>query len=116
MSAQEKREIKVLKYIKKHQPVTKKQLYSKFPFLESDFRFISEYVTINGTEYLTDSSGYDTGEWVVVETSTYTLNRNGRIFFEKQREKFWAFWLPYGITTIIAISSLIINIIGIIKQ
>lgn len=111
MSTQEKREIKVLKYIKRYQPVTKKQLYSRFPFLESDFRFISEYITITGKELFVDNFGHDTGEWVTVDTSTYTLNRNGRIFFEQRREKLLSFWLPYGITTIIAISSLVIQFI-----
>lgn len=106
-----KRELKALKYIKKHPDVTQKKLYTKFPFLESDFHYISEYVSIDNLEPILRGV-YEIGETKVTENSTFRLNRNGEQLFENKSNKFWSFILPYGITTLIAIGSLIARLSG----
>lgn len=105
-----KREIKVLKYIKKHPDVTHKNLCKKFSSFKDDYNQISQYVSISNPKLIT-INGLETGETQADDTSTYQLNRKGELFFEDKSNKFWNFVLPYTITTIIAISSLIAQIL-----
>lgn len=106
-----KREISTLKYIKKHPNVTKATLYQKFPFLENDFMYISHYISISGEEEIMENGLY-TGECKSVDSSTYRLNRAGEQYFEDKRHEWLSFILPYGITTLIAVSSVVAQIIS----
>lgn len=98
---------KALKYIKKHQPVTKKKLYGKFPFLEEEYDHISSYVSVDGYDEILDEKGRCTGEYQKTDVSIHFLNTCGQEFFEKKRRDFLHFALPYGITTVIATFSVV---------
>lgn len=37
----------------------------------------------------------------------WDITLDGRDYIEKRRKDFWMFWLPYGITTIIALAALL---------
>lgn len=100
------RDYKVLKYVKRHPEVTKKKLYEKYSFLESDYRYISVFLYIENQEPEFDN-GMPTGRWIVTDNSTYALNHSGYEQLEKKRHDTWLFWFPYIITTLIAIASLI---------
>lgn len=101
-----KREERVLKYVKRHPDVTKKKLYKKYPFLKDDFHYVKPYLYAYNTVPIKNGE-YESGEEKIVETSTFRLSRQGIIFFEDKCNKFWSFALPYGITTAIAIASLV---------
>lgn len=108
-----KREIKVLKYVKKHPDATRKVLYQKFPFLEDDYCYVRKYLMVEGEEPVF-YEGLDTGTTQLTDNSTYRLSHEGEQFFKDKSDKFWSFILPYGITTFIALSSVIIQILNFI--
>lgn len=109
-----KRELKVLKYVKKHPDVTRKVLYEKFPFLEYNYCYIRKYLMPDGEEPVFHN-GYDTGEKQLTDNSTYRLSHEGEQFFQDKSNKFWSFILPYGITTFIALISAAPTIYKILK-
>ena len=54
------------------------------------------------------------GEYVgyqITDDSTYSANRSGEELIEKKQHEFWGFFFPYAITTLIAVSSVIVQII-----
>lgn len=108
------KELKVLKYVKRHKRVTKKTLYSKFPYLEEEYYRISDYFYIRGKEEVIKNGIY-TGESLPVDNSTYCLSRKGEEFFEQRRSKFLSQWFPYIITTIIAATSVIVQFLNLFK-
>lgn len=110
-----KRELKVLKYVKKHPDVTRKVLYEKFPFLKDDYRYVREYLMVEGEEPVI-YEGLDTGTTQLTDDSTYRLSHEGEQFFKDKSDKFWSFILPYGITTLIALSSVIMQILNFICE
>lgn len=99
-----KREIKVLKYVKKHPDITRKVLYEKFPFLEDDYHYVQKHLVAYGEEPIF-YNGLETGEYQLTDNSTYRLSHEGEQFFKDKSDKFWSFILPYGITTFIALIS-----------
>lgn len=99
-----KREIKVLKYVKKHPNVTRRVLYLKFPFLKDDYCYVDQYLIPDGEEPIV-LNGMETGEYQLTDDSTYRLSHTGEKFFQDKSDKFWSFILPYGITTFIALVS-----------
>lgn len=109
-----KRELKVLKYVKKHPDVTRKVLYQKFPLLQDDYCYVREYLIPDGEEPVFNN-GYDTGEKQLTDDSTYRLSHKGEQFFKDKIDKFWSFILPYGITTFIALVSAVPTIYKIFK-
>lgn len=42
----------------------------------------------------------------------YRINLKGRNYVEKKRKDLFSFWFPYGITTAIAIASLVVAIVS----
>lgn len=106
-----KRELKVLKYVKKHPDVTRKVLYEKFPFLVDGYCYVQKYLMPDGEEPVF-YEGLDTGTTQLTDNSTYRLSHEGEQFFTDKSDKFWSFILPYGITTAIAIASIIARFIG----
>ena len=46
------------------------------------------------------------------KTDGYEITIEGRAYIEQKRREFWAFFLPYAITTVIALLSLITSIAG----
>lgn len=108
------REYRVLKYIKKHPKVTKEKLYKKFDFLKDDYKYVSEYVYISDLQPdVVD--GVVTYSWVAVDTSTYELNHLGEEQLERKQHDACLFWFPYIITTIIALASVVIQILNFIN-
>lgn len=99
-----KREIKILKYIKRHPNVTRKTLFCKFPNFGKDYNHMKCCFDAEGDEPII-VDGVDTGETQLTDKSTYRLNYKGEQFLEERSDKFWSFILPYGITTFIALIS-----------
>ena len=99
-----KRELKVLKYVKRHPDVTRKVLYEKFPFLKDDYHYVQQHLAAEGEEPIF-YNGLETGEYQLTDNSTYRLSHEGEQFFKDKSDKFWSFILPYGITTFIALIS-----------
>lgn len=95
------RDYKVLKYVKKHPEVTRENLYKKFDFLNSDYRYVADCLIIENQQPAFEN-GLPTGRWGVVDNSTYRLNHFGYEQLEKKQHDAWLFWFPYAITTIIA--------------
>lgn len=104
-------EMKVLKYIKRHENTTKKELCEKFNFFEDVYNQICCYAPYSGDQPVIDKNGNETGEYVWNDSSTFSLNRQGIEFFQKRRNEAWVRWFPYAITTLIALSSIIIQVI-----
>lgn len=99
-----KRELKVLKYVKKHPGVTRKVLYEKFPFLEYQYAHIQKYLMPDDkSPTLFNEEG--TIKYQFFDVSSYRLSHEGEQFFQDKSDKFWSFILPYGITTFIALVS-----------
>ena len=103
------KEMKVLKYIKKHENTTKKKLCKKFPYFEDVYNQIKCYAPYEGNQPVKDKNGNETGEYEWIDLSTFSLNREGINFFKQRRNEAWVRWFPYAITTLIALSSIIIE-------
>lgn len=108
-----KRELKVLKYIRKHPEVTRKTLFYRFPYFPKDYNRLKVYLSAE-KEVPIIVDGLETGETELTDESTYRLNYQGEQFFEDRSNKFWSFILPYGITTVIAAVSVILEILNFI--
>lgn len=79
-----KREIKVLKYVKKHPDVKRKVLYEKFPFLKNDYCYVREYLMVEGEEPIF-YEGLDTGTTQLTDDSTYRLSHKGTVLQRQKR-------------------------------
>lgn len=44
---------------------------------------------------------------IISSVEFWDITLDGRSYIEKRRKGFWMFWLPYGITTIIALAALL---------
>lgn len=108
------RDYRVLKYVKRHPEVTKRNLYEKYDFLEKDYKYIGDFLCIENQEPEVDN-GMPTGKWLIVDTSTYVLNHAGYEQLEKKRHDTWLFWFPYAVTTIIAAISAAPTVVKIVK-
>lgn len=100
------RDYKVVRYIKHHPGITKESLYKKFNFLNAEtYKYIKDYIDIEHPEPELNDNGNPTGNWVVGESSTFSINHFGEEILEKRRHDKWLFWFPYIVTTIIALIS-----------
>lgn len=132
-----KDEYRILKYVKKHKVVTKSELIRIFPHFNSIWSnsIIQCYLdetNENREIFNKKQDEYDKNLFVLKNPSyvngeieppkyvndydkiTYRINRDGQEYFEKKQREFWVFILPYGITTIIAATSVILEIINFI--
>lgn len=48
-------------------------------------------------------------------TEYFRINLKGRDYVEKKRKDLLSFWLPYGITTAIAVASLVVAIVSLAR-
>lgn len=118
-----KRELKILKYIKRNQPVSEPNLKRKFADFDLCYAYISNLIDIRDVseeelerrrdEYFKKNEGKPQnkfkGEFPEPENNPknvfYTLSHEGESFFEGRLSKRLSFILPYGITTFIALIS-----------
>lgn len=110
------REYKLLKYINKHPDVSFEKLKDKFPKLDTELtlRRFDDYVSWSKMEETQDENGIYTGTYRFADDSTFCISRSGEELIEKKNHDFWSFFLPYAITTLIAISSVVVNLISIL--
>ena len=109
-------EYKVLKYIYKHPEVSFKKLKCKFPKFENlntTLRRLDSYIEWSKMEELVDDNNIYTGNFHFVDDSTFEISREDEQLIEKKQHEFWAFFFPYAITTLIAVASVVIQIIEI---
>lgn len=120
-----KRELDFLKCIKDNERITEAELMSEYPDYQSILYYVNDFVRIddlNNKEYVNNMDEYNARKYVLKNLKEsdiepqynydpqkiyYSLSHSGFQFFEDRAKKFWSFILPYGITTIIAILSLI---------
>lgn len=107
------KEYKMLKYIYKHKDCTYEMLENKFP--EKDIfnylRYYEEFITGDGPEEQMENGIYN-GKFTYKNDAKISISRNGEEYIEHKQHDFWAFFFPYAITTLIAISGVIAQIIG----
>lgn len=132
------REYEMLKHIYKHPRVTKSVMLKKFPDFEEYRSIVSEYAFVDDENKDTKAEtqeellqqanqmGFTIGETQEYVKSNmsgtkdvaddslifYSAKRILRLYIEEKRRKFWSFALPYGITTLIAIASVIARLFG----
>lgn len=110
-------EYKVLKYIYKHPDVTFKKLnakFHKFENLNTTLRRLDPYIEWSKMEESVDENNNYTGNYHFVDDSAFNISRNGEELIERKQHEFWAFFFPYAITTLIAASSVTVQIIGLL--
>lgn len=108
------REIKILSYIRRHTAVTGKQLTKKFPDIDEYFYHLKEK-NICVEEAVSIYSKEDRDKMKISDDEPIIyLTIYGDDVVLKHRHEFWHFILPYGITTFIALSSVIIQILNFI--
>lgn len=130
----QKSELKILKYIKKRGSVSELELRQKFKSFETDKYYISSLIQtrdLNEEEsemrriqyYSSRDESIPVGLQEPYEDDiesnpyyiTYTLSRAGYEYFYQKRHDAWLFWFPYGITTLIAATSVIVQLINLFK-
>lgn len=124
-----KEETKTLKYIKKHKRVTEPMLKSKFPNFDNYRHYISSFIDrkdLNEEEFKRREFEFNkqhNGPKMPVSQAQqyqkdfeddenkiiYSLSRQGYEYFYDKWHEALLFWLPYGITTFIALSSVILQ-------
>lgn len=62
---------------------------------------------LNELKFTTSVTEYINGELI-----GYTISLDGHAYLEERCRRFWGFVLPYAITTLIAIASVVISIIA----
>lgn len=104
-------EYKVLKYINKHPNIAYKELKLHFVKYDVDdvVHFLNGYVCFTDKNLAIDEHGNDTGENARDGESTIHISHYGNEYIEHKRHEFWAFFFPYMITTVIAITSIAIS-------
>lgn len=126
-----KEHYKALNYIRRKNKVTETELYQKFPefkdysckissfynkednnakiYSEIEEKLVLKTSELNMT--MAESSEYIHTHMPELKHNsdlvTYQVSDNFLEFYEQKREKLLLFWLPYSITTLIAIASLI---------
>lgn len=133
-----KQQYRILKYIYKNPEIKKSALLQKFPDFEKYERSISEFVFQNDSNqdivektrdqliheadkkglsvaqinaYVNNNMPKDIQNITDYSLITYSTNLEFQKFFEKKRHDTLIFWFPYAITTLIAFSSIIIQLI-----
>lgn len=90
-----------------------KRLYRKNDYVEIDsnkreFHCIFRYVR---REYLSiDPEGYPN------YTDRYIINDDGKTYILKRRSATRSKWIPYIVTTLVAVAALVISVIALLKQ
>lgn len=106
------REIKILRYIYWHKAVTGKQLTKKFPDIDFYYlRLKPHYICEDKAEDVFPKSTRDKRH-ISDDEPIISLTIYGDDVVLKGRREFWSFILPYGITTAIAIASIVARFIG----
>lgn len=132
-----KKTYKILKYIYKNPNISKSELEKKFSDFEKYQSCISSYVSINDTNEdieeetrhklnlecqklglkIGESAEYVSKHMANVQNITddslilYSTNITFDEYHEKHKRDTWLFWFPYTITTLIAIASLLAQIL-----
>lgn len=127
----------ILKYVHKNPNISKNELLSKFPNFGKYEHCISEYVCIddNNVDIMSEvrekliveatALGLNSSEIAEYERThmqniqnvtddnliVYSTNLKFDEYMEKHKHDILLFWLPYSITTLIAIASLIAQIL-----
>lgn len=111
-------EYKILKYIYKHGRVPKNKLSSKFKKhnIELILLDIAEYVNTDIKTMIYDDDGNPTLEYSPTPESLYRLNKSGNEYVERRKHEFRMFFFPYLITTAIAITSLLTQLLPLIIE
>lgn len=106
-------EYKLLKYINKHPHITYKALVQKFDTVDifAYSKRFGDYIEYTGLEETKDENGNFTGGFYFKDDASFYLSRPGMEYIEKKRRDFLTFFLPYAITTLIALSSVIFEIL-----
>ena len=107
-------EYKLLKYISKHPDVSFKKLknkFRKFENLTTTLRRLDTYIEWSKMEESANENNIPTGNYHFVDDSTFNISRNGEELIEKKNHEFWSFFFPYAITTLIAVASVVVQII-----
>lgn len=133
-----KKTYKILKYIYKNPNISKSELEKKFSDFEKYQSCISSYVSVNDTNEdieeetrsklnlecqklglkIGESAEYVSKHMANVQNITddslifYSTNLTFDEYYEKRKHDTWFFWFPYTITTLIAIASLLVQILG----
>lgn len=128
---------KILCYIKKNYSVSKSELLRVFPHFDNVYSYIkfaldeedkNEEIFQDKLEkynyylHVLELPEYVNGEIQPPEVCSnndyiyYTLNNSGYEHLEKRQRDAWLFWFPYTVTTIIAASSVILEIINFICE
>lgn len=107
-------EYKVLKYIYRHPDVSFKKLKKKFSKLNLSIvlRRQGHYLEWTKLEETQDKNGAYTGNYQFSDDSIFYVSYSGEEYIEKKQHDFWTFFFPYAITTLIAISSVIIDLLN----
>lgn len=109
-------EYKIMKYIYKHKNCTYQMLESKFPkedMYEYLVRYSSYFDGDAPTEQMTNNV-YN-GEYKYASTAKVIVSHAGEEYIEHKQHEFWAFFFPYAITTLIALSSVIAQIVDLLN-
>lgn len=127
-----KREHAILKYIKKNQPVSEKDLRDKFTNFDLCITYISSFIVKRDTDEAKRQEDmikfFDSQRDVPVgkvkeyvsdlpinqHHILYTLSHCGEEYFEKKTHDAWLFWFPYAVTTIIAMVAVLSQILSFI--
>lgn len=127
-----KQQYRILKYIYKNPEIKKSELLQKFPDFEKHERGISEYVYVTNknkdavseieeklfkeasekhlpilesSEYVDKNMPKDIQNITDNSLITYSTKLNFQEYLENKRHDEFVFWLPYAITTFIALVS-----------
>lgn len=127
-----KRQYRILKHIYKHPEITKSALLQKFPDFQKHEKSISEYVQVTDknkdivsetqemlhyeaskkhmtvseqTMYVNKNMPKNIQNTIDDSLITYSAKLNFQEYLENKKHKAFLFWLPYIITTFIALIS-----------
>ena len=135
-----KKELKLLKYIDKKGRISRNKLLEKFPELENLQHYIGRYIIIEDEleiprreqEEKLIIESHEMG-MNIAETSQYienniqdipsdndkiyySINHDGLEFLQYKKQNLLSFVLPYTITTLIAIASIIVQLVDLIMR
>lgn len=111
-------EYKILKHIYKHGGISEASLSSKFKKhdIEHILPDIADYICADNKAMIYDDDGNPTLEYSPTPESLYRLNKSGNEYVERRKHEFRMFFFPYLITTAIAITSLLTQLLPLIIE
>lgn len=111
-------EYKILKHIYKHGGISETLLSRKFKKhnIEHILPGIADYIYADNKAMIYDDDGNPTFEYSTTPESSYRLNKSGNEYVERRKHEFRMFFFPYLITTIIAITSLLTQLLPLIIE